>query len=103
MHTHTHALVHYSQYLIRTYAVTPHYTFHVWITLTETSDDYINLETPLIFPSSLELNQTLCINITVVDDNILESTEFFIVSIDSSDDSIFTGVPATVSIIDNDG
>ena len=57
----------------------------------------------LTYPQSLDLNQTLCVNITIVDDRVLENEEEFTVSIESTDSNVTTGSPSTVIITDNDG
>ena len=50
-------------------------------------------------------NQPVCVNISTVEDNVLESTELFIVSLNSSDPGVVvnsTAADATVAIIDDD-
>ena len=65
--------------------------------------DFATLGTNLIYNRSLDLNQTLCVNIAIMDDSILESDEDFTVSINSPDSSVITGPQSIVTIIDNDG
>ena len=66
--------------------------------------DFINpLAIDLNYPQSLDKNQTLCVNITIADDGILENEEDFTVSIGSTDSDVTTGSPSTVIITDNDG
>ena len=69
---------------------------------TISDEDFHPFTTELIYTLSLEPNQTLCVNITIVDDSILENEEYFTVSISSTDSSVITGPPATIIIIDND-
>ena len=66
-------------------------------------EDFHPFTTDLIYTLSLDQNQTLCVNITIVDDGILENEQDFTVSISSTDSSVITGPPSIVSIIDNDG
>ena len=67
-------------------------------------EDYINPVTiSLTYPKSLDQNQTLCVNITIVDDSVLENEEELTVSIESTDRNVTTGSPSTVIITDNDG
>ena len=48
-------------------------------------------------------NETICVNVTIVDDDVLEDTESFLVTVTSSDSAYLAGRPATVFIMDNDG
>ena len=50
-------------------------------------------------------NQPVCVNISTVEDNVLESTELFTVSLNTSDPGVLvnsTAVDAPVTIIDDD-
>ena len=67
-------------------------------------EDFINpFPIDLTYPQSLDQSQTLCVNITIVDDIVLENEEEFTVSIESTDNNVTTGSPSTVIITDNDG
>ena len=55
------------------------------------------------FSSILTLQPTLCVNITITDDDILENNEYFSVTINNTDDSSSVGSPTSVIIVDNDG
>ena len=66
--------------------------------------DFSNLvTTDVTYFQSLDQNQTHCVNITILEDVILENEEQFIVFIDSTDSNVTTGLPSTVIITDNDG
>ena len=67
--------------------------------------DYTNISTSLTYLPSLETNQTICVNITILEDGILEDNEEFSVVLSSIDVTVLAVFPriATVSIIDNDG
>jgi len=50
-------------------------------------------------------DQPVCVNISTVEDNVLESTELFTVSLNSSDPGVLVNpaaANATVAIIDDD-
>jgi len=50
-------------------------------------------------------NQPVCVNISTMEDNVLESTELFTVSLNSSDPGVLvnsTAADATVAIVDDD-
>lgn len=71
---------------------------------TDTVEDYGELNMyPLIIPSSMRANQSLCFNVNITDDNILEDDEDFAVALNNTDDSAMTNSPAIITIIDNDG
>ena len=55
------------------------------------------------FSSLLTLPFTLCVNITIIDDDILENNEFFRVMINNTDNSSIVGSPTSIIIVDNDG
>ena len=71
--------------------------------LTISDADFSSLTAGLTFTQSLDLNQTLCVNITILEDDILETSENFAVLVSSTDSSVATGSPSTVVITDNDG
>ena len=75
----------------------------VIISINISDEDFHTFTTDLTYTPSLDRNQTLCVNITIMDDSILENEEDFTVSISSTDSSVITGPPSTISIIDNDG
>lgn len=60
------------------------------------------------FSESLELNATTpnlsCYQIAIIDDDILENTEEFLLELSSDDSAVFIPTPnVTASILDNDG
>ena len=64
--------------------------------------DYIAANGEFTFSSSSSNQQ--CVNITIVDDNVLESLETFSVTIDTSVDRVVLEPNTTVvEIVDNDG
>lgn len=65
--------------------------------------DYLNASALLNYPQSLEFNQTLCENITIISDSVLESDEDFVISLSSDDGSVITGSEITVFILNDDG
>ena len=71
--------------------------------LSLSDEDFHSFITNLMYYNSLDLNQTLCVNISIIDDKVLESNEDFSVFLVSADNSVTTGSPSTVSITDNDG
>lgn len=75
----------------------------IYLLFTTATMDYLNTSVLLTFPPSLELSQTLCENITIVDDSVLENDEDFVVSLSSADSSVITGSEAIVSILNDDG
>ena len=64
--------------------------------------DYVPFQFERTFSSSTT-NETICVNVTIVDDDALEGTESFLVTVTSSDSVYLAGGPATVFIVDNDG
>ena len=81
-----------------------HFPYNYNTSLLSLSDeDFHSFITDLMYYNSLDLNQTLCVNITIIDDEILENDEDFSVFLVSTDNSVTTGSPSTVSITDNDG
>ena len=81
-------------------------TADVWHTMSHYNigGDFSNLvTTDVTYFQSLDQNQTHCVNITILEDVILENEEQFIVFIDSTDSNVTTGLQSTVIIIDNDG
>ena len=66
--------------------------------------DYKNLSFNETFPSGSIDGDVKCTNITIMEDNALEASETFIVTLKSSDSSVIivTNI-STVTIIDNDG
>ena len=58
----------------------------------------------MTFTPDEEMGRMLCVNISVVNDDILEDTEIFNVTISTSDDSVvFSRKTADVFVIDDDG
>ena len=59
---------------------------------------------PLLFTSGQRQNDTACFNITVIDNNITENTNFFTVYICGNDTGLHLAPPtnATVGISDSD-
>ena len=66
-------------------------------------EDFLSFTSNLIYNQSLDPNQTLCVNINIVDDSLLENNDAFAVSVSSADSSVITGPQSSVIIIDNDG
>lgn len=64
--------------------------------------DYVPFQFERTFRSSTT-NETICVNVTIVDDDAFEDTESFLVTVTSSDSVYLAGGPATVFIVDNDG
>ena len=65
--------------------------------------DYLSLMTQLIFDQE-NFRDSLCINITILEDDVSEDTESFLVRLQSSSQGvILTTDIATISIIDTDG
>lgn len=64
--------------------------------------DYVPFSFERTFVPSMT-NETICVNVTIVDDDVLEDTESFLVTVTSSDSAYLAGRPATVFIMDNDG
>lgn len=64
--------------------------------------DYVPFQFERAFRSSTT-NETICVNVTIVDDDAFEDTESFLVTVTSSDSVYLAGGPATVFIVDNDG
>ena len=78
--------------------------YYIFSLINAVSDgDYSFLTANLMYTQSLDLNQTLCVNITILEDEILENNENFVVLISSADSSVITGPQSTVTIINNDG
>ena len=101
-------------------------TYHLWIfqqqVVANASDKHILYNTWLVnaffclFPANsdyLPLNQTLvfgpvannpsqCVMVTVEDDEILEDSETFSVTLNTGDPDIILSPPSTVTILDND-
>ena len=49
------------------------------------------------------INQTICRNVIVVDDEISENTEYFLIEMSTSNHQVLLENYEQVSIIDNDG
>ncbi len=67
--------------------------------------DFLLLDesTEIVFQSGFT-NSTLCVDIEIVDDAILESSEFFYIILNSSDPDVdIENSMASIVIIDNDG
>lgn len=72
--------------------------------LSTASDDFHEITKDLTFTPDKEMSRMLCVNISVVNDNILEETEIFHVISSTSDDSvIFSRNTSAVFIFDDEG
>lgn len=62
------------------------------------------MDTVVTFPSTAVINDTMCRNITTVDDVIMEGDEIFIITVVTSNlNDVVIGLSmATVTILDND-
>ncbi len=65
--------------------------------------DYMGLTMPLVF-TQLNADQPQCINITITNDNVLESIETFSVELSTSEPDVVLLSPssAVISILDDD-
>ena len=65
--------------------------------------DFMNAFPNVTFPSGSSNGTTRCAQITIIDDNVLESDENFTVSFTTSDTNVRVNGVTVVSIIDNYG
>ena len=69
-------------------------------------EDFVGSPVQAVFPMTAELGDLACVQIPIIDDNILEcSQEFTVDIVDATLGTAFVGLQssATVSITDNDG
>jgi len=67
-------------------------------------EDYLAVSIPVIFSPDGLRSRMLCGNITIVDDTVLENTEVFSVTLNTSDTFVeFVQQSSPVNIEDNDG
>ena len=59
------------------------------------------LDSELMFMSGIT-QRTLCRQISLIDDDLAEGTEFFLISLSSSTAGVLLGPPTQVTIIDQD-
>ena len=69
--------------------------------LAATAEDFQLVDKVLRFQS----RESLCVNVTILDDDVVEDSEIFGISVSSSDPNVTLGaIPrATIVIFDNDG
>ena len=66
--------------------------------------DYASVSSDEIFPSGSTDGDTACVNITILDDDILEGDHTFTVTLTTLDPDVMLGSnEATITIIDNEG
>ena len=66
--------------------------------------DYTNISSDEVFPSESTDNATACVNITILDDDILEGDHAFTVTLTTLDPDVMLGnYETTITIIDNEG
>ena len=65
--------------------------------------DYTTLVTELTFTADDGIGSVQCVNVTIIDDEILEPDQSFTVSLSSSDPVVFGIDQASIVIGDNDG
>ena len=71
---------------------------------TAVPEDYVSISFPVIFVPDSSSSRILCSNISITSDEIVEDTEEFFVTINSSDSNVRIVQPsAPVFIIDNSG
>lgn len=80
------------------------YTISFPCLTTTAPNDYGPLEGyPLVFQTGDAINSTACVDVDIIDDEVVELVETFSVSLDSDDPVIIDPIQeATISIIDND-
>ena len=62
--------------------------------------DYTAVDGTIMFQS----NRPTCTSVTIIDDDVLEDRETFMISLSSSDSDVNTGIDsASITIIDDDG
>ena len=85
------------------YVVNGSFCMYSFLNCTGGGRDFLVLDQDLTI-SAASNGSRECFNITIIDDSIIEDTEFFRVSLTStSNDVIVTSSLATVWITDNDG
>ena len=63
--------------------------------------DFVGLSTVEVFPSGSSDGDTICVNITIIDDNILEGEQIFTLTLSTADKNVILGeAEAVISIID---
>jgi len=68
------------------------------------TDDYIHTSNDITFNSGSAAASTGCTNISIIDDNALESNQTFTVTLTTSDPDVILGSNVTtITIVDNDG
>ena len=81
-----------------------HLLWHCFLSLSAALNDFHEVTMDLTFTPDGEMSRVLCVNITVVNDDILEDTEIFSVTISTFDDSVmFKRNTSNVFIIDDEG
>ena len=66
--------------------------------------DYTNISSDEVFPFGSTDNDTACVNITIMDDDILEGDHTFTVTLTTLDPDVMLGNhETTITIIDNEG
>ena len=65
--------------------------------------DYTAVDQELTFTAADMVGSAMCINVTIIDDTVLEGDESFTLSLSSADPVLFGTNQASVVIIDNDG
>ena len=64
--------------------------------------DYTAVGEDLIFTAANVVGSTVCTNVTIIDDEVLEGDQSFSLSLSSTDPVMFGTDEATVTIVDND-
>ena len=65
--------------------------------------DFNEFAEPEVVFEATSVNQTICRNVIVVDDEISENTEYFLIEMSTSNHQVLLENYEQVSIIDNDG
>lgn len=66
-------------------------------------DDYIPTSESMEFPVGSATGEMKCLNVSIIDDDVLEDTEAFLVVMNTSDPNVMIATNITVLISDNDG
>ena len=67
-------------------------------------DDFEEITTDLSFPPDGDMSRMLCVNLSIVPDELVEDTEIFNVTISTSDTSVIISKPTSdVFILDDSG
>lgn len=66
-------------------------------------NDYLTTSASLEFPVGSATGDIQCVNITIVDDDVSEDTEEFMVVLSTLDSNVKIGDNLTIKIADNDG